>query len=349
MSSYTQHVLVIILFSLLLSACVLNPVQQTPDTEEVSASERKHAIEQLKAPVQLKDNMLRLYDSDPVKRVWAAYQLAKLGQGAAPAVPYLGDLLQDDTPVIMSRYLGGGFHSGTDTTPAEEAARSLAKIGQPSIELLIKKLSNPNPQVRRLAAKALGQTGNLSTVDALLQSLSDPDPTVRAAAAIALGSLHHPMVAQKLLDAYGTVNPDTQTHLIYAMSQINDIIVVPFLVENFSTQTPEVRAAIVHALGKIRDARAIETLLLALKDQDEIVRANAAFALSSFYSVPIMDALIAQLSDEVPPVRAAAMEALSALTSLNFGQDPDKWRTWWEQERKAMHQKQGIQVTPPSE
>ena len=342
MSSY-YHKSSVFLLGLLLSACVINPVQEKPIKEEVSASEQRHAIKELKIPRQLKDDMLHLYDPDPEKRAWAAYRLAKLGRGAAPAVPHLGNLLEDDTAVVMSRYLGGGFRSSTATTPAEEAARALAKIGQPAIDLLIRNLSNPNPLVRRLAAKALGQTGNLSTVDPLLRSLSDPDPKVRAAAAIGLGSLRHPLVAQKLLDAYDTVNPDIQTHVIYAMSQINDIIVVPFLVEKFSTQSPEVRAAIVHALGKIRDARAIDTLLLALKDPDEIVRANAAFALSSFYSVPIMDALIDQLSDDASSVRVAAMEALAALTSLNFGQDPDKWTAWWQQERKAIQNAQDKQ------
>ena len=340
MSCHQYHKLYVVVLSLLVSACVVNPVQQAPVQEEVSPSEQRHVIEELKVPRQLKDDMLSLYDSDPVERAWAAYRLAKLGQGAAPAVPHLGNLLQDDTAVLMSRYLGGGFRSSTATTPAEEAARALAKIGQPAIELLIDNLSNPNPQVRRLAAKALGQTGSLSTVDPLVRTLSDQDPTVRASAAIALGSLRHPLVAQKLLDAYSTVNPDTRIHLIYAMSQINDIIVVPFLVEIFPTQSPEVRAAIVHALGKIRDARAIDTLLMALKDPDEIVRANAAFALSSFYSVPIMDALVDKLSDDVSSVRAAAMEALAALTSLNFGQDPDKWISWWQRERKALQNAQ---------
>ena len=341
MCNRRHYKLVFVGISLLLSACVTTAPQQTPEPVAVSASEQRSAIEQLKVPRRLKDEMLHLYDHDPVERAWAAYRLAKLGQGAAAAVPHLENLLQDDKEVLLSRYLGSGFSSSAATTPGEEAARALAKIGEPAVETLIRNLSNQNPQVRRLSAKALGQTGNLSTVDALLGTLADQDPRVRAAAAIALGSLRHPIVAQRLIDAYSTVKPDTQTHLIYAMSQINDIIVVPFLVEIFPSQSAETRAAIVHALGKIRDARAIDTLLHALNDDDEIVRANAAFALSSFYSVEIMDALIKRLSDNVPHVRDAAGEALGMLSGLNFGSDKDKWFSWWQQQRKALVDNQG--------
>jgi HEAT repeat protein len=331
----------VLVLSFLLTACVTGPQQPTSDPEPpvVSASSQRDAIDKLKVPRRFKDDLLRLYDDDPVERAWAAYQLAKQGAAAAPAVPHLVHLLADDTEVLMSRYIGGGFHSSDATTPADEAARALAKIGIPSVDALSQSLKDPNPKVRRLAAKALGQTGSMATVDPLLQAVADPDPRVRAAATIALGSLHHPVVAQKLIDAYASVPPELQPHLIFAMSQINDIIVVPFLLEHFSSSSIETRAAIVLALGKLRDARAIDTLLMALKDEDEIVRANAAFALRSFYSVTVMDALLALLDDDVEGVRAAAGESLRALSGLDYGQDKQQWHSWWQQQQRAIQPK----------
>lgn len=332
-----------LLLSCVLTACVTGPQQPASDPEPpvASASAQRNAIEKLKVPRRFKDDLLRLYHDDPVERAWGAYQLSKQGAAAAPAVPYLVHLLSDDTEVLMSRYIGGGFHSSDATTPADEAARTLAKIGIPAVDALIARLKDPDPQVRRLAAKALGQTGSMTTVDPLLQAVADPDPRVRAAATIALGSLHHPVVAQKLIDAYPLVQPELQPHLIFAMSLINDIIVVPFLLEQFSSPSVETRSAIVLALGKLRDARAIDTLLVALKDEDEIVRANAAFALSSFYSVTVMDALLGLLDDDIEGVRAAAGESLHALSGMNFGQDKQQWHSWWQQQQQAIQPKDG--------
>jgi HEAT repeat protein len=328
----------VVLSGWLLAGCVTS-VTTPPDAPEhrtASNVQEREAIEKLKVPRRFKDDLLRLYDADPVERAWGAYQISKQGAAAAPAVPYLTELLDDDNEVLLSRYLGSGFHSSAATTPADEAARALAKIGTPAVDALTQKLKDPNPQVRRRVTKALGQTGSMSTVDALLQTIEDPDPRVRAAAAIALGSLRHPIVAQRLMDAYASTPPDRQSHLIYAMSQINDIIVVPFLIEQYASANADTRAAIVLALGKLRDARAIELLLKAVQDEDEIVRANAAFGLGAFYTEPVMSTLLFALDDSVEGVRNAAVESLRALSGLDFGQDKQKWNDWWQHQRDAI-------------
>jgi len=293
-------------------------------------------INQLKTPRQVKNKILRLHHEDPVERAWAAYQLAKLGRGAAPAVPYLIKMLADDTPVLLSRYLGGGFHSSSDTTPAQEASRTLAKIGGPATVELVEALNSPNEKVRRLVVKSLGQIGDIKSIEILIEVLSDPSRRVRATAAIALGSYSHPIASQKLTEAFASVTPEVRVQLVYALSQINDIIAVPFLIGQFHQQDPDVRAAIALALGKLRDARALPALLAAVDDSDEIVRANAFYALSSFYTPDVIDTLIRGLDDPVQRVREAAVEALNQLTGLKLGATKQHWLSWWETQKQAM-------------
>lgn len=344
-----QYGLLIIL-GVLSVACTLQPVEppahrsasrlDQPKSPEPAVSLADEAlaeeIKQLKTTRQVRDKILRLHHEDPVERAWAAYQLAKLGRGAAPAVPYLIKLLVDDTPVLLSRYLGGGFHSSSDTTPAQEASRALAKVGEPAMEELTRVMASEKEDVRRLAIKSLGQIGSLDSIENLVRALSDPSRRVRATAAIALGSYRHPIASQKLTEVFIKVSPEVRVHLVYALSQINDIIAVPFLIDQIEQQNPDVKAAIALALGKLRDARALPALLKVVNDNDEIVRANALYALSSFYTPEVIDTLIQALDDPVQRVNEAAVEALSQLTGVKLGADKQQWLTWWEVQKQAM-------------
>lgn len=337
--------LYLVFLSALLAACVMTPEQQSQYEYRSVATESQPAdigeslareIDALKTTRQVRDKIKRLHHQNPVERAWAAYQLAKLGRGAAPAVPYLIRMLNDTSPVLLSHYLGGGFHSSSDTTPAQEAARTLAKIGEPAIDALVKALDSQDENVRRLVVKSLGQIGNIHSVETLIGALSDKSRRVRAAAAIALGSYRHPIVSQKLTKAFIESDPGIRIDLVYALSQINDIIAVPFLMEQFDNQTPDVRAAIALALGKLRDARAMPTLFKAVQDDDEIVRANALYALSSFYTPKVIEVLIEGLDDPVERVREAAIEALTQVSGMKLGTDKQKWQNWWQVQKQAM-------------
>jgi HEAT repeat protein len=71
------------------------------------------------------------------------------------------------------------------------AAGALAQIGPAAIPSLKTALADPNPQVRRQAARALGKMGPEAapSVAELTATLNDPDPTVRDAAIRALGQI----------------------------------------------------------------------------------------------------------------------------------------------------------------
>lgn len=302
-----------------------------PSQEEVAARLAKASF-----PRELREQIVRLHHPQAVERAAAATQLAKMGRGAAPAVPYLIRLLQDDTPVQLSRYLGGGFHSSSETTPAEESSRALAKIGEPASNALILALNAPQADVRRLAAKALGQIGDVKAVEFLLALLEDPDPGVRATTALALGNYRNPVAVQKIIQAFPAASARARADMVYALSHINDLLAVPFLMEQAKDQNPDVRAAIMLALGKLRDGNVVPVLLTGITDEDEIVRANAAYALGAYYTKPVIDALIIALADPVPRVKEAAAESLASLTGINFGADQSKWQSWWRTQQEEM-------------
>lgn len=333
----TARRLLIFVATLLLAACATTSgqgfdIDSLPTQAEIAAR-----LAQGSMPKELRDQIVRLHSRDPKQRAEAASHLGKMAMGAGPAVTYLIRLLRDNTPVQISHYLGGGYYSSVETTPSDEASRALAEIGGPATNALLLALQDPHANVRRLAAKALGQIGEISAVDFLIKLLNDPDRGVRATAAIALGNYRHPMAAQKIMDAYAAgASVAARTDMIFALAHINDILAVPFLVARAKDPEPDIRAAIMLALGKLRDARVIPALLVGIKDSDEITRANAAYALGAYFSPSVVNALVSALADAAPRVRQAAAESLKAMTGIDYGTDQDRWQQWWQEQRKQM-------------
>ena len=70
-----------------------------------------------------------------------------------------------------------------------QAASGLGKIGEPAVELLIGFLSDENGNY--IAARALGQIGDVRAVEPLIKALEDNDEDVRKAAKEALHKLGH--------------------------------------------------------------------------------------------------------------------------------------------------------------
>jgi HEAT repeat protein len=323
-----------------LGACIAtgNPsyVDDMPSQAQITAKLKRASM-----PRELREQIIRLYHPDAGERAKAASQLGKMGPGATAAVPHLIRLLRDESPVQLSHYLGAGFRTGSDTTPGEEASRALAKIGGTASDALILALKDPHPGVRRLAAKALGQIGEITAVDFLIDLLGDRDRGVRATAAIALGNYRHPMATQKIMDAYPNAAPSVRADMVFALSHINDIMAVPFLVAHVDDEDPDVRAAIMLALGRLRDGRAVPALLSGLQDSDDITRANAAYGLGAYYAPEVVEALINALADLSTRVQHAAVESLTALTGLNFGMEQGKWKKWWQVQKQQMQSDHG--------
>ncbi len=318
---------------LLTSLAVINGCADVLTEAPLASADARVPQHAVAPDYMLQDKMVRLNDADPNERAWAAYQLGKFGDTAATAIPALLQLLQDDTPVLLSRYLGGGYHSSNASTPGEEACQSLVKIGHDAVPALQRALRSDKAVVRQLAAKALGQIGELGSIPELLPLLEDSDRQVRAFAALALGSYRHPQAAKLIVDALPAAKPGMRAGMVYALGQINDVLVVPILIQRYPQEDVDVRAAIMYALGRLRDGEAIETLLLGLHDSDEVVRANAANALVYYYNPRTMSALINALDDPSDRVRDTALEALQQLTGAELSLDSKRWRQWWQQQQ----------------
>lgn len=98
-----------------------------------------------------------LQSKNPTEAAASAYWLGLKGTAAVPLIPRLIAVLADDRPADPVAYRPDA-KTGSRSTPGEEAAAALARIGKPAIDPLITALRASSSAVaRRNAALALGQ------------------------------------------------------------------------------------------------------------------------------------------------------------------------------------------------
>jgi HEAT repeat protein len=160
-----------------------------------------------------------------------------------------------------------------------QAASGLGKIGEPAVELLIGFLSDENGNY--IAARALGQIGDVRAVEPLIRLLEVEDSSIRSVAARALGS-------------------------------IGDMRAVEPLIRLLKDEEASVRGAAVRALGEIGDERAVEPLIGMLSDRQGISM-GAVDAMGEIGGVRVVDLLIEMLSDTAMWPRWHAARALGKI------------------------------------
>ncbi|HHT9120077.1 MAG TPA: HEAT repeat domain-containing protein [Candidatus Hypogeohydataceae bacterium YC41] len=220
-------------------------------------------------PSDVRAQIERLYSSDPVERGYGAHELGEMGTRAVPAIPYLVQIIEDNSSLQWNPE--GGY-----TSPGVEAVRALGKIGGPAIEPLIATLKNTDVYVRREAAETLGKSKDSRAVEPLVATLKDKDEdwAVRRKAAEALGKIKDSRAVEPLIDAFRDERVEREA--TFSLAEIGKPAVEP-LIATLKDGDSHVRQNAAEALGRIKDTSAVEPLIAALKQ--DYLRASAAWAL----------------------------------------------------------------------
>ena len=229
-----------------------------------------------------------------------------------------------------------------DWTSRPNAAVALSQIDDTRInDLLLLDLISPNSDIRESALVAVGDRPiSKDGVELLIRGLSDEDPQVCHSAAIVLGSIKEPTAVQQLVEVLISYQEDMQCAQFAqeALTKIGEPSVAPMitllsspvghlewnaqetlieigepsvepLIEVLNDENPQVRINAIYSLGELKDSRAIEPLLLILKKDEDILSDASRIALSKMGSSAI-DPLIELLNDENPSIRRYAIAGL---------------------------------------
>ncbi|MGI5992664.1 MAG: HEAT repeat domain-containing protein [Methanosarcina sp.] len=196
---------------------------------------------------------------------------------------------------------------------------ALVDIGEPAVDSLIKALKDDNPQVRSLAALALGRIGDQKAVDSLIEVLDDPSPEVRMSAAFSLGSLGAAEAVEPLIELLKDENENVVLSAVSSLGELRDPRAVEPICEVLNGilngNNYDARWKIASALRGIGDPRAIDTLLNLLGDKE--LGPSVASMLGNFESEQVFGKVIKLLDSRDPTTRA------NAVAVFEYLQDPD--------------------------
>jgi HEAT repeat protein len=167
-----------------------------------------------------------------------------------------------------------------DVTTQENAARSLIKIGKPSIEKLIAAVNNKknDPAVRQYAITILGKVGKRGDkilINTALFALTDKNNELRRRAAIVLGMIGDKNAVNGLIARLEDKSSPVQKNAAESLARIGKPAVKP-LITALSHSNKDVRGYSVYALGRIGNPRCVRHLEnIANNDRDKKVRETA--------------------------------------------------------------------------
>jgi len=168
--------------------------------------------------------------------------------------------------------------------------------------------------VRRDAVLALGEIGDLQSVDVLAEALRDKNELVRNAAAEAFGMMGgHPKAVEFLLGSLKDGNSAVREEAASALGKVGHETAVDPLIEALKDESFFVRQSAAVSLGKIGQSRAVDPLTEVLKDEDKDVRQATVAALGDIGDARSVEPLIETLKDESARVRYMAVEALDKI------------------------------------
>ena len=225
--------------------------------------------------------------------------------------------------------------SGVPLTRAIYLLGKLKAAG--TVDLLIERLRDPDPAVRRFAAVALTEIGDARAEEPFLSLLRDRDPLLRTYAAVGLmniggglsvrlllASLDDPEIhwlAVRILDRIGSRDVDALITALkderttwYAQDALTrlDGAVLPQLEERLKGSDDSLRAGITRVMGESKDPRAVKPLLEAIAAAGD-AGVNSAAALVQIGDPAAVPPLIELLGSGNEQVRVYAAYALGGL------------------------------------
>jgi len=216
-------------------------------------------------------------------------------------------------------------------------ARVVEAVGPLSAMLV----SEPDPEVRQMAAFALGLIGSAPAAPALVTALATPEPLVQGRAAEALGMLGHKPAAPEIAammsahigagvldgiaaDDVGYPKDATVEAVrlgMYALVRLGAYDELASSLLDGSGQPRSRWWPVAYAFQRIGNPRAAGTLVALLKGDGQVTRAFAARGLGTLKHEPALPALTGSALSEAEPiaVRVQAVRAIAAIGRAESG------------------------------
>lgn len=146
------------------------------------------------------------------------------------------------------------------------SAEMLRKIGKDALNEIMQLANHDNKDVRKMAVDLIGLIGDKSTVEFLIEKLNDPDPNVVTSSIEALGNIGNDRAIDILIDSFSKFG-FAQIPIVESLGKIgesseNKKAISDFLIGVFEeVEDVILKSAIIEALGKVGDESHIDFLI----------------------------------------------------------------------------------------
>jgi HEAT repeat protein len=195
----------------------------------------------------------------------------------------------------------------------------------------LRETKSPLKWSRAHALRLLGELKIPASVPALLAALEDKDPDVRNVAARALGKMKLQAAEEALVGLLGKHEQSVSARIAAICIEMGTRT-APLLIRTLRDGTPKARFWAARILGEIKDNRAARSLGDALLDPEPDVRSAAAWALGAVAERSTVGMVETALRDPVWFVRAHAAEALGKIGDSSIAPALGHMledRSWW--------------------
>jgi HEAT repeat protein len=256
-------------------------------------------------PEAIRAELVKLYSPDDNEVVDGIAALARMGETAAPAAPYLASILS-------TKHMRG----------PEQAAEALKKLGKTAVQPTILALQLSDFPGRKRAADVLAFYRDERAIDPLITAIDDWGPGHMSAALAAIGQAAHDRLVVGLSDP----EPDVRARAARVLATFSDDRATEALVKAMSDPQPDVRLGALGSLCVTWDRRAraegvaLRAALGALKDPAISVRRKAVGIVAATKDARHLDALAGCLDDGDSDVRRAAATAVAHNSDRRAGE-----------------------------
>jgi HEAT repeat protein len=219
------------------------------------------------------------------------------------------------------------------------AVLAIGRIGTPVATPydLLSAVKDPAPELRRMAAFALGEIDDIKAAPLLASMLDDPDPQARALAAEALGKLKDPASLASLTRLLSDPASEVIGMTLRALWKIDAGDRLPDLsaraagiyLGGFGDLKRDAAYFMMRAQMGRPDEESIEpALIVVAKDEDPLARSYAARGLGARKSPASTEALLALAADPDWRVRVNAFNGLKARPVAGTGDAGPRWNAY---------------------